>query len=102
MASLRIQDSSTDYRLPHLPIRYSIKTRQVGLKTDTKSAATSLRGDGICASQVRPAVFHARVLVKGRDQHEVRWDGERDPTRSAFDASAKFRSRHLDFRPSER
>ena len=36
MASLRIRDSSTDQCLPHLPMRYSTKTRQVGLKTDTK------------------------------------------------------------------
>jgi hypothetical protein len=31
-----MSDSSPDDCFPHLPIRYSTKTRQVGLKTDTK------------------------------------------------------------------
>ena len=35
---------------------------------------------------------NAKFLVKRRDQHEVPRDGERDPTRNAFDASVKFRS----------
>ena len=48
---------------------------------------------------------NAWVLVKRRDQHEVRRDGERDPTRNASDASVKSRSHFHDlatFRPGER
>ena len=38
---------------PHLPIRYSTKTRQVGLKTDTK----------ICGNSVQRNLFQAKFSL---------------------------------------
>jgi hypothetical protein len=65
-ASLRIQDSSTDYRLPHLLIGYSSGTRQVGLKTDTKICGRNVVTESVSDKFSLPVCVHVWRSPHGR------------------------------------